>query len=365
MAVAKDFQRKLAEAGLAGLTYPAAYGGNGLPKDYDDIWREEAGRYPRVNAILGISQGMCLPMLDEYGTDEQRAAYEAKLISGEEVWCQMFSEPGAGSDVASLQSRAIRDGDEWILNGQKVWTTSAHLCDRGIVIARTDLDQPKHRGISMFIIDMRAPGVEIRPIHQIDGGKRFNEIFFTDVRIPIDHQIGPLNEGWRLATAMLMYERVSIGTGAAAGIQHLRTDKLIAEARRRGCSEDPAVRQRLMRLFIAEVCQSVMGLRSRAQLEAGKTPGPEGSLAKLAGSVIAAAYRDLSLAIVGPDSVAWTANGDWAKDALTTFSSGIAGGTNEIQRNIIGERVLGLPREPSVDKDLPFRDLRVGTQSAN
>jgi len=364
MAVAKAYQAALTDAGLAGLGYPVEYGGQGLPPEYEDVWRTEAGRYPRVAAILSISHGMCLPMLHEYGTPEQRTAYQAKVIRGDEVWCQMFSEPGAGSDVASLQSRAVLDGEEWVLNGQKVWTTSAHLCERGIVIARTDPDQPKHRGISMFIIDMRAPGVEIRPIHQIDGGMRFNEIFFTDVRIPADHQIGTLNEGWRLATAMLMYERVAIGTGTKDGVLHERADKLINEARRRGRIDDPVIRQELMKMYSAEVGQSLMSLRSRAEMEAGKTPGPGGSLGKLAGSRIAAAYRDLSLSIVGPSSVAGEGDGIWAKEALTTFSSGIAGGTNEIQRNIIGERVLGLPREPSVDKDLPFRELRVGTQTS-
>jgi len=218
----------------------------------------------------------------------------------------------------------------------------------------------------MFIVDMRAPGVEIRPIHQIDGGMRFNEIFFTDVRIPIDHQLGPLNEGWRLATAMLMYERVAIGTGQQGGVRHERSDDLIEEARARGRSDDPRIRQDLMRLYADEVCMSLMGLRTRAEAEAGRTPGPGGSLGKLAGARIAARYRDLSLAIVGPAAVAWEGDGPgggWARGALTTLSSSIAGGTNEIQRNIIGDRVLGLPREPSVDKDLPFRDLDLGKRA--
>ena len=366
LAAAREFQAALFDAGLAGLSYPKEYGGQGLPEEYDLAWREEAARFPLMTRPLSISHGMCLPMLNEYGTDEQRSAHQARVIRADEVWCQMFSEPGAGSDVASLQTRAVRDGDEWILNGQKVWTTLAHLCDRGIIIARTDPDQPKHRGISMFIVDMRAPGVEIRPIHQIDGGMRFNEIFFTDVRIPIDHQLGPLNEGWRLATAMLMYERVAIGTGQQGGVRHERSDDLIEEARARGRSDDPRIRQDLMRLYADEVCMSLMGLRTRAEAEAGRTPGPGGSLGKLAGARIAARYRDLSLAIVGPAAVAWEGDGPgggWARGALTTLSSSIAGGTNEIQRNIIGDRVLGLPREPSVDKDLPFRDLDLGKRA--
>ncbi len=361
--VNKRFQAALADAGLAALTYPAQYGGQGLHPDYQDVWRDMAGEYPLMTRQLSISHGMCLPILNEYGTDEQRAAYQAKVIRGDEVWCQMFSEPGAGSDVASLQTRAVRDGDEWIVNGQKVWTTMAHVCDRGILIARTDPSQPKHRGISMFIVDMRAPGVEVRPIHQIDGGSRFNEIFFTDVRIPADHQIGPLNEGWRLATAMLMYERVAIGTGQKGGVLHERYDKLSAEAAERGRADDPVIRQELMKLYSAEVCQSLGALRSRAELEAGKTPGPAGSLGKLAGARIAARYRSLAPAIVGAEVAAWTGDADWADECVGTFASSIAGGTNEIQRNIIGERVLGLPREPSVDKDLPFSELKVGTQA--
>jgi alkylation response protein AidB-like acyl-CoA dehydrogenase len=353
------FQKAAAAAGLAGITHPVEYGGQGLTDAHQRVWREESANYPLMTRTLSISQGMCLPMLNEYGTDTQRAAYQADLISADQVWCQMFSEPGAGSDVASLQMRAIRDGDEWVITGQKVWTTLAHVADRGIVIARTDPDQPKHRGISMFIVDMRAPGVEIRPIIQIDGGMRFNEVFLTDVRVPADHLVGDLNQGWRLATAMLMYERVAIGTGQTGGIQHPRADKLRRAAARKDKLDDPVLRQRLMKLHSAEVCQSLMGMRTRAALQAGKTPGPGGSLGKLAGARIAAMYRDLSMTVVGVGAIAGEDDGRWATDALTTFSSGIAGGTNEIQKNIIGERVLGLPREPSVDKDLPFKELLV------
>ena len=245
-----------------------------------------------------------------------------------------------------------------------MWTTLAHLCDRGIIIARTDPNQPKHRGISMFIVDMRAPGVDIRPIHQIDGGRRFNEIFLTDVRVPADHQIGPLNEGWRLATAMLMYERVAIGTGQQGGITHERADKLMAEARDRGRSTDPVIRQDLMTAVHGRGVPEPDGGPDPGRGRGGQDTGSRGSLGKLAGAGIAAIHRNLSLAIVGPTAVAWSGDGDsWSKEAIGTFASGIAGGTNEIQRNIIGERVLGLPREPSVDKDLPFSELRVGTQA--
>lgn len=365
LTVAKEFQKKVFAAGLAGATIDPKHGGMGLSADYEKVWREEAGTRPLMTAQLTISQGMCLPMVNEYGTDRQKDLYLSKLLSAEEVWCQMFSEPGAGSDVASLQTRAVRDGDEWMLNGQKVWTTLAHLCDRGIVVARTDPSAAKHAGISMFIVDMMAPGVEIRPIHQIDGGRRFNEVFFTDVRIPADHLIPPENDGWRLATAMLMYERVAIGTGQAQGVQHQRTDVLMGQARKVGLDGDSTVRQELMRLYSREVCQSLTAMMTRARLQAGQTPGPGGSLGKLAGAYIGEIYRDLSLRLQGAGAMAWDADGDgakWSLGALSTLSGKIAGGTNEIQKNIIGDRVLGLPREPAVDKGVPFSELTVGSQ---
>ncbi|MEL7207120.1 MAG: acyl-CoA dehydrogenase family protein, partial [Actinomycetota bacterium] len=332
------------------------------------IWREEYADFANMTVQLTITHGMVLPMLAEFGSDEQKAQFLAKNISAEEIWCQMFSEPGAGSDVASLQTRAERDGDEWILNGQKVWTTLAHVCDYGIIIARTDPDQPKHRGITMFIVDMHADGVEIRPIHQIDGGMHFNEIFFTDVRIPADWQVGPLNEGWRLATSMLMYERVAIGAGATSGVTHPTADRLIKAAKRTGAIEDPAVRQRLMTLYSHEAAKSLVSMRTRAEMQAGKTPGPGGSLGKLHGALISRMARELSMEVVGPISQAWDPSDDkarqWQHGVLTSFQASIAGGTDEIQKNIIGDRVLGLPREPSVDKDVPYRDLTVGSVSS-
>ncbi|MDG2112712.1 MAG: acyl-CoA dehydrogenase family protein [Actinomycetota bacterium] len=364
LGIAKAFQAKVFEARLAGATIDSKYGGMGLDSDHEKVWREEAAKHPIMTAQLAISHGMCMPMLNEYGTDQQKDMYLSKVLSAEEVWCQMFSEPGAGSDVASLQMRAVRDGDEWILNGQKVWTTLAHLCDRGLIVARTDPSAVKHAGISMFIVDMTAPGVEIRPINQIDGGQRFNEIFFTDVRVPADHLVPPENDGWRLATAMLMYERVAIGTGMGQGVQHQRADILVGQARKRGVEGDAGIRQELMRLYSAEVCQSLVGMITRARLQAGQTPGPGGSLGKLAGANIGEMYRDLSLRIQGQGSMAWDTDGDgskWALGALSTLSGKIAGGTNEIQKNIIGDRVLGLPREPAVDRGVPFSELKAGS----
>ncbi len=364
----KAFLAAAAGAGLAGVPFDAEFGGGGLSLEHDKIWREVQGNYRMMTGEFIISHGMCLPMLNEYGTDEQKKMYMADNISGKTMWCQMFSEPGAGSDVASLQSKCELDGDEWILNGQKVWTTLAHKSDYGIVVARTDPEQVKHAGISMFILDMRAPGVEIRPIHQIDGGSHFNEVFFSDVRIPKDHLLGGYNEGWKLATAMLMYERVAIGSAGAGKINQPTYKLLKSAAEETGKIKDPVVRDQLMQIYSMETTKAMVAMRNKAEQKAGKTPGPGGSLGKLFGSNIAWKMREIALELAGPSSIAWDPEegdgGERQRIVLNSFQSSIAGGTDEIQRNIIGDRVLGLPREPSVDKGVPFKDLKVGTQSS-
>ena len=209
----KAFQARLFDAGFAGITWPTEYGGQGLSNEYQRAFNEESADFEMLTGTFTIGLGMCGPTILAHGSEEQKQRYIQPMLRADEVWCQLFSEPGAGSDVASLQSRAIRDGDEYVLNGQKVWTTGAHYCDYGIVIARTDPDQPKHRGISMFIVDMKAPGVTVKPLRQITGGSSFNEVFFDDVKIPVDHLVGERNEGWRAAITMLMNERVAIGAG--------------------------------------------------------------------------------------------------------------------------------------------------------
>jgi alkylation response protein AidB-like acyl-CoA dehydrogenase len=365
LAAAREFQGKLAEAGLAGLGYATEYGGAGLTADHERLWRKIAQEFPAMTSELVISHGMCLPVLNEFGTEEQKRTYMPDNIAARTVWCQMFSEPGAGSDVASLQTKAERDGDEWILNGQKVWTTLAHESDYGVIIARTDPEQPKHAGISMFIVDLRSPGVEIRPIHQIDGGRHFNEVFFTDVRIPVDHLIGEYNNGWRQATAMLMYERVAIGSMGAGSISQPMYELLRNAARAAGRIDDPVVRDQLMEIYAMETTKSLVAMRTRAEMKAGKAPGPGGSLGKLYGSVISWRFREIAMEIAGAGSQAWDPTDDHAgllqQTVVGSFSSSIAGGTDEIQRNIIGDRVLGLPRDISVDTKVPFKDLKVGT----
>ncbi len=358
---ARDFLGAAVDAGLGGIVYPQEFGGAGLTKEHDKIWRSEKSRFPLVDTEYIISHGMCLPVLNDFGTSEQKKQFMPSNITGEHMWCQMFSEPNAGSDVASLRTTAVLDGDEWIINGQKVWTTLAHRSHYGVLIARTNPEVPKHAGISMFIVDMAAPGVEIRPIHQIDGGQHFNEVFFTDVRIPKDWLLGEQNNGWNQATAMLMYERVAIGTAGSGDITRRNFDMLAKRARKNGRIADPVVRDELMTIYAMETCKSLVAMRTRAEMKAGKAPGPGGSLGKLSGSVISRRVRAVAQNIDGLGSIAWQFEGDAGQEltrhVLNSFQDGIAGGTDEIQRNIIGDRVLGLPRDISVDKGVPFNEI--------
>ena len=364
VASAKRYQAALFDAGLAGITWPAPWG-QGLTSEHTRVFNEEASGRDLPTAIYTIGLGMVIPTLIEFGTDAQKERYVAAALRGEEVWSQLFSEPGAGSDVASLQMKAERDGEEWVLNGQKVWTTGAQLSDYGAVIARTNVDVPKHRGISMFIIDFKAPGVEIRPLRQMNGGAGFNEVFFNDVRIPTSNLIGLQDDGWRCAIAMLMNERVAIGSGggggAAAGI-----GPYLKLARAQGLDSDPVIRQGLADVYIQQRVLGFIAQRTRAAVKAGRAPGPEGSIAKLAGALLARRTSDLGIAIAGAAGQAWEADdprGDrWAMAVLSAPAARIAGGTDEVQRGIVGERVLGLPKEPAVDRELPFRELKVGTQ---
>jgi len=324
------------------------------------------GRLDVIGPPPGLGHMLAAPTIADHGSPEQIDRFVPRILNGTDAWCQLFSEPGAGSDLAGLQTRAERDGDEWVLNGQKVWTTLAHHSDYGVIVARTDPDQPKHAGISMFIVDLKAPGVEIRPIHQIDGGSHFNEVFFTDVRIPADNLLGEMNNGWRQATAMLMYERVAIGSMGSGAISQPMYDLLLGAAKATGRIDDPVVRDELMKVYAMETTKSLVAMRTRAELKAGKAPGPGGSLGKLYSSIISWRFREIAMEIAGAGSQAWEpgdALGQMMQSVvLNSFQAGIAGGTDEIQRNIIGDRVLGLPRDISVDTGVAFKELKVGTQ---
>ena len=363
LATQKAFQAALADAGLAGLTWPKPWG-PGLTPEHQRIFNEEAAGYELPTTAYIIGLGMVIPTMIEFGTDAQRERYVAKALRGEEIWSQLFSEPGAGSDVASLQMRAERDGDEWILNGQKVWTTGAQLSDFGAVIARTNPENPKHRGITMFVIDFKVPGVEIRPLRQMNGGSGFNEVFFTDVRIPDANRIGDVDDGWRCAIAMLMNERVAIGSGGGGG-RSVGVQPLVELARRRGVLQHEVVRQGIADVYVRTQIMGYIGQRTRAAVKAGKAPGPEGSIAKLAGALLARRTSDLGIAIAGAGGQAWEDKREsrWALGVLSAPAARIAGGTDEVQRNIIGERVLGLPKKPQINRDLPFKELKVGTQT--
>ncbi|MBK5222803.1 MAG: acyl-CoA dehydrogenase family protein [Acidimicrobiia bacterium] len=363
LAATKAYQSALYDAGLAGLNWPTEYGGQGLPNRDVEIFNEESAAFEVPATVLTIGLGMCGPTVLEWGTEEVKERYVRPMLRADEIWCQLFSEPGAGSDVASLQMRAERDGDEYVLNGQKVWTSGAHYCDFGVVIARTDPAKPKHRGITMFIVDMRAPGVTIRPLIQITGGSNFNEVFFDDVRVHDSHRLGPENEGWRAAVAMLANERVAIGSGGGGRGNALRP--YLDAARARGLDKDPVIRQRLADLYIRQQVLGFIGQRTRAATKAGQAPGPEGSIGKLYGALLSRRASDLGADIAGAGAQAWDderTDSRWAMAVVGAPGGAIAGGTNEVQRNIIGERVLGLPKEPQVDRDMPFRDLVVGTQ---
>ncbi|MFF5992035.1 acyl-CoA dehydrogenase family protein [Prauserella flavalba] len=367
IATAKRFQAALHDAGLAGLTWPAEYGGQGRTAADQQVFDEEAAAYDLPTDVFMIGMGMCGPTIVDLGTHEQKARYVRPLLRGEEIWCQLFSEPGAGSDVASLQTRAVRDGETWVVNGQKVWTSGAQHADFGALLARTNPDVPKHKGITMFIVDMHAPGVTVRPLKDMTGQAPFNEVFFDNVRLPAGAVLGEVDAGWFAAVTMLGHERVSIGGSVRRRYDPLTYANLADLARRLGRARDPVVRTELAALYAAERALSLFNTRLRQEADAGSPPGARGSVAKLAGAELL--WRAVRVAglIAGVRAAAWD-EGDPAAEELAlainaTPASSIAGGTNQIQRGIIGERVLSLPKEPQVDRDVPFRELRVGTQA--
>ena len=363
---AKRFQRAKYDAGLAGLTWPRAYGGQGLSDRYQTIYNDVAADFITPDSIYTIGFGMCIPTILRHGAEELKQRYVSVALQGDEIWCQMFSEPSAGSDVAGLHSKAELDGDVWVLTGQKVWTTQAHRCRFGIVLARTNPDVPKHKGLSMFVLDMRAPGVIIRPLKQMNGGSSFNEIFFDEVRIPVNHILGDPGEGWNVALTTLMNERVAIGAGRSSeeGSPLAPIQLHLDIAEKRGLRSDALVRQELVELFIRFRVLELLGLRIRSTIAAGGVPGPEGSVAKLAGALLARRSSDVAARIAGPTAIAFDGrdhDGERVSQMVLTAPAGaIAGGTSEIMRNILGERVLGLPREPSVDREMAFRDIPRG-----
>ena len=349
LAVARSWAQTVFDAGFGWITGPPAYGGRGLPRDYQKIFSAVASGYktPSMSAY-GIGLGMVAPTILDHATEEVRKAYLARMYRGDIVGCQLFSEPSAGSDLASLQTKAVRDGDEWIINGQKVWTSGAQHSDIGEIICRTDPDLPKHRGLTGFVIDMHAPGVEVRPLRQMTGGASFNEVFFTDVRVPDSHRLGEVNGGWTVALTTLMNERAAIG-GGGGGLGLPTSRRLVELARTRGRSGDPLIRQQLATVIINERVAGYINLRAMAKIAIGQLPGPEMSLGKLSLTSNMVRTCELLSSMLGPSLVADT--GAWGTYAWSQYLLGvpgirIAGGSDEVMRNIIGERVLGLPKDP-------------------
>jgi acyl-CoA dehydrogenase len=347
---AKDFQRRLYEGGLAALRWPTAYGGQGLGIQEQLAFNQEADDFVLPIYVLSVGFGQAGPAILGFGSPGQKERFIPAIVRGDDLWCQLFSEPEAGSDLAGLRTTAVADGDQFVVNGQKVWTSFAQYADWGLLLARTDPAAPKHHGLSMFALDMRSPGVEVRPLRQISGGSSFNEVFFSDVRIPAAHLIGERNAGWAVAKGVLASERVVRVLGVVQSETEESLEQLLALARSRKLAGDPIVRQRLVELWSRQRIANLLSERVVAAVLAGREPGPEGSISMLVGTDLRRREAELSADLAGPPGMAWPEDEPeadlWAQRLLTSRAAGIAGGTSQIQRNIVAEHVLGLPREP-------------------
>jgi alkylation response protein AidB-like acyl-CoA dehydrogenase len=368
---AAEFNSARFDAGLAAVHYPVGHGGLGLSRTLQPAADEEFAKGgahdldPRRN-VIGL--GMAAPTIIAFGTDEQKTRWLKPLWTAEEIWCQLFSEPGAGSDLAGLGTRAVKDGDEWVVNGQKVWTSLAHEARWGLLLARTDPDVPKHAGLSYFVIDMHQPGVEVRPLRQLTGQAEFNEVFFTDARVPDANRLGDIGAGWRVAQTTLMNERVSIGSSRSVPREQSAIAFAAAEWRTRPELRTHELHQRLLLLWVEAEVARLAGERLRQQLAAGE-PGPEGSAAKLVFARLNQEISGWEIDFAAADGLRyddWTmhrgsAASDYARGPgyryLRSRANSIEGGTSEVLRNIIAERVLGLPAEPRTDTGVAWKDL--------
>ncbi|MEE2664078.1 MAG: acyl-CoA dehydrogenase family protein [Myxococcota bacterium] len=364
VAEAQAWQKTKADGGWACINWPEEYGGRGASPIQKLIWGQEEAQYEHPNTtVFSIGTGMAGPTILAHGTDEQKAEWIPKLVTGEEIWCQLFSEPSAGSDLAGLRTSAVRDGDEWVLNGQKIWTSGANWCKWGVIVTRSDPNAAKHAGLTYFVVDMSDPGIEIRPITQINGGQGFNEVFFTDVRIPDAWRLDEVGNGWRVAITTLMNERVSIGSAGGESmisslIEHVQELKINGGR----ALDDPAVRQRVADFYVRSKGVEFTGHRTVTKLSQGGIPGPEASLGKL---IAGALIQDIASYAMDLEGQAGSIMADSGFQASYLGSPGlrIAGGTDEVLRNIIAERVLGLPPETRMDKDIAFKNIPTGPPS--
>ncbi len=369
LAEARSWQARLHDAGWTGISWPVEYGGRGLTQMHEIAWRVCAAGYDLPTEVFGIGLGMAGPTVLAWGTEEQKQRWLRPMLRGDDIWCQMFSEPNAGSDVAGVRTRAVHDDGGWVINGQKTWTSGAHYCRWGLLLARSDAGVPKHRGLTYFVVDMSAPGVEVRPLRQMTGGSNFTEVFFDDVRIPDADVLAAPGMGWNVAVTTLMAERTSIGAvgGLASGTAVPAICRLLGEvalATGANPASDPVLRDRIADIAIrARVVEAHAG-RIVAKLERGELPTAEGSVAKLLLTDLLERIATFGLDAQGPSGMLAgddaVSNGEWAQAFLGSPGMRIAGGTDQIMRTIIGERVLGLPREPRVDADVPFEDIPSG-----
>ena len=363
---AKLWQKRKYDDGWACLGWATEFGGRGASPIEEVIWRQEEARYELPTNFCLIGQGMIGPTLMAWATADDKARYLPPLASGEEVWCQLFSEPAGGSDLAALRTRAEPDGDDWIINGQKIWTSGAHYADYGVIVVRTDPTLPKHKGLSYFYIDMRAPGVEIKPIKQLTGDADFNEVYFTDVRVSDRQRLGEVGQGWQVALTTLMNERAAIG----GGIGKMDVDLAVAIAQDVELDGQPAidnaaVRTRIADWYVQEAGLKYTGYRSLTALSRGALPGPENSIGKLVGAPKMQAMASFLMDLLGAsgaisDETLAVKAGIIQRSYMGAPGMRIAGGTDEIMANIIAERVLGLPQEPRLDKGIPFTDVPTG-----
>jgi acyl-CoA dehydrogenase len=361
-AASQAWQKKKYDAGWAVLHWPKEYGGRGASPIERVIWQQEEGVYGKLSALFGIGHGMCGPTMMAWATEAQKRERLPPLASGAENWCQLFSEPAGGSDLAGLRTRAERDGDEWVINGQKIWTSVAHMADWGLLILRTDPTVPKHDGLTMFFLDMRSPGVEIRPIRQANGQSDFNEVFFTDVRVPDSQRLGAVGQGWKVSITTLMNERASIGARALTGFPEIWEFVSRFETPDGPALEDAAVRSRVAQWAARASGLKYTSYRGISSLSRGETPGPENSIGKLvSGSML----QEIAMFAVDLQGEAGILTDPAQAETAARFQAilmrspavRIEGGTDEILRNIIAERVLGLPPDIRADKGIPFNQV--------
>jgi len=363
--IARLWQRRKYEAGWACIGWDTEYGGRGASPIERVIWDQEESKYDVPSRFFVIGQGMIAPTLMVWAQPQHKENFLPKLASGEEIWCQLFSEPAGGSDLAALRTKAEKDGDEWIINGQKIWTSQAHYADYGIIVTRTHRSVAKHKGLTMFIVDMKAPGIDIKPIKQLTGESDFNEVYFTDVRIPDHYRLGDVGQGWTAALTTLMNERLAIGGGGPGADVKLAMDiATLVEIDGKPAIEDSAVRAKIADFHVLEAGLEYNGYRAITALSRGELPGPENSIGKLVGAPKLQAIASFCMDLLEESGIVWSDDSLLTSLAQRSYMGApglrIAGGTDEIMTNIIAERVLGLPQDPRLDKGIPFNEVPTG-----